>query len=53
MTTYYPYKLSLSDGQKEKLSKAYEKSCELTLRIAFENLTGEDELMLIVDVDKE
>ena len=46
MTTYYPYKLSLSDGQKEKLSKAYEKSCELTLRIAFENLTGEDELML-------
>ena len=46
MTTYHPFKVNLSKGQKEKLARAYKTSSPLTLRLKNNQLTGNDELML-------
>ena len=45
-TTYDPFKVKLSKGQKEKLARAYKTSSPLTLRLKNTQLTGNDELML-------
>ena len=47
MTTYHPYKISLSKGQKEKLARAYKTSCPITIRLSKNQASGSDELMLI------
>ena len=46
MTTYYEYKVNLSEGQKEKLAKAVENSSPITLRLSKNTLVGNDEMML-------
>lgn len=46
MTTYYPYSVHLSDGQKENLAKAYKNSSSITIRLASNELTSNDQLML-------
>ena len=44
--TYTSYSVTLTDGQKENLAKAYEHKCELTLRLKNNQLTGDFPLML-------
>ena len=46
MTTYYPYKVSLSEGQKKKLARAYKTSSPITIRLSKSHTSGSDELML-------
>ena len=46
MTSYYEYHVNLSKGQKEKLAKAVTNSSPITLRLAKNELAGNDELML-------
>ena len=46
MTKYYPYGLSLSKGQLEKLSRAYNNNSAITIRLARNELSGPHELML-------
>ena len=46
MTTYIEYGVTLSDGQKTKLSRAIEKRSAITLRLKHSHLKGPDELML-------
>ena len=46
MTKYYPYGVSLSKGQLEKLSRAYNNSSAITIRLARNELSGPHELML-------
>ena len=46
MTEYHPYGVNLSKGQKEKLAKAYQSNCEVTIRLTKSQTTGSDELML-------
>ena len=46
MTTYHPYKVTLSTGQKERLKKAYKTNNAITIRLTKNELTGSDELML-------
>ena len=46
MTTYHPFKVNLSTGQKEKLARAYKTSSPITFRLKNSQLTGNDELML-------
>ena len=46
MTTYFEYKVRLSDGQKAKLAKAIKDSSPITLRLSKDELAGRDELML-------
>ena len=46
MTTYIEYGVTLSDGQKSKLSSAIQNKSPLTLRLKHSNLQGTDELML-------
>ena len=46
MTTYHPYKIDLSRGQKKKLAKAIKSNCAITLRLDQDQTTGIDELML-------
>ena len=46
MTTYHPYKVDLSRGQKKKLAKAIKSNCAITLRLDLDQTTGIDELML-------
>ena len=45
MTKYYPYGVSLSKGQLEKLSRAYNNSSAITIRLARNELSGPHELM--------
>ena len=45
-TTYYPHRVELSQGQAEKLKKAYESNSAITLRLSKNELTGPNELML-------
>ena len=47
MTKYYPYGVSLSKGQLEKLSRAYNNNSAITIRLARNELSGPHELMLI------
>ena len=46
MTKYYPYGVSLSKGQLEKLSRAYNNNSAITIRLARSELSGPRELML-------
>ena len=46
MTTYIEYGVTLTDGQKTKLSRAIEKRSAITLRLKHSHLKGPDELML-------
>ena len=46
MTQYFPYGVKLSEGQLEKLSKAYTNNSAITLRFEKSDLKGNDELML-------
>jgi len=45
-TTYHPYKISLSDGQKKKLQKAYVSKTAVVLRVKLEQIGCGDELLL-------
>ena len=33
MTTYHPYKVKLSNGQKHRLAKAYQSNSPITIRL--------------------
>ena len=46
MTKYYPYGVSLSKGQLEKLSRAYNNNSAITIRFTRNELSGPHELML-------
>ena len=46
MTTYHAYGVSLSKGQLEKLSRAYNNDSAITIRLARKELSGPHELML-------
>ena len=46
MTKYYSYRVSLSKGQLEKLSRAYNNNSAITIRLARKKLSGPHELML-------
>ena len=46
MTTYHPYKVNLSKGQKSKLGRAFKANSALTLRSSAKQTSGNDELML-------
>ena len=46
MTKYYPYGVSLSKGQLEKLSRAYNNNSAITIRLARNELSGPHEIML-------
>ena len=46
MTSYYEYKVNLSDGQKIKLASAIQNKTPIALRLKYNQLNGEDELML-------
>ena len=46
MTKYYPYGVSLSKGQLEKLSRAYNNNSAMTIRLARNELSGPHEIML-------
>ena len=46
MTTYFEYKVNLTDNQKRSLASAMNNQTPLTLRIKHSNLSGNDELML-------
>jgi len=45
-SNYHPYNVSLSLGQKNKLSSAHQRKMPITLRLAADELTGNDKLML-------
>ncbi|CAH3164540.1 unnamed protein product [Porites evermanni] len=45
MTKYYPYGVSLSKGQLEKLSRAYNNNSAITIRLARNEFSGPHELM--------
>ena len=46
MTTYHPYGVSLSKGQLQKLSRAYNEKSPITIRLTKNQLSGPHELML-------
>ena len=46
MTKYYAYGVSLSKGQLQKLSRAYNNNSAITIRLARNELSGPHELML-------
>lgn len=46
MTTYFEYRVKLTDNQKSKLASAIRNKSPLTLRLKHSNLRGNDELML-------
>ena len=52
MTTYFPYKVNLSEGQKKKLGKAFKANCAITLRLSGTQTSGNDELMLTANQKK-
>ena len=46
MTTYHPYKVNLTKGQKDKLRRAFQSKNPVTLRLKKTQLSGNDQLML-------
>ena len=46
MTTYYSHGVSLSEGQKQKLAKAFNSNLGITIRLAKSEFSGSDDLML-------
>ena len=48
MARYTNVKMRISEGQKEKLKKAFESNCKyVTIRLTFSDLHGEDVIALI------
>ena len=45
-TTYHPYKIALTDGQKKKLQKAYETKTGVNLKVKPDQIGSGDELLL-------
>ena len=45
-TTYHPYKIALTDGQKKKLQKAYVSKTAVALRVKPEQIGRGDKLLL-------
>ena len=45
MTTYYPHKISLSDGQKVNLARAFGRGEAVTLRFKNEAITGGSDIL--------
>ena len=52
MTTYFPYKVNLSEGQKKKLGKAFKANSAVSLRLSANQTSGNDELMLTANQKK-
>ena len=46
MTTYHSYGVTLSQGQREKLARAYRTNSAITIRLSVNELSGNDQLML-------
>ena len=46
MTNYHQHGVSLSNGQRQRLAKAYNNNSAITLRLSSNELTGPDQLML-------
>ena len=46
MTQYFPYGVKLSENQIQKLQKAYDKNCPISLKLDRNSLKGNDELIL-------
>ena len=47
MTCYTNFQMRISEGQKDKLKKAFESNCEsITIRLTFSDLHGEDVIAL-------
>ena len=47
MTRYINFKMRISEGQKDKLKKAFESNCEsIAIRLTFSDLHGEDVIAL-------
>lgn len=46
MTEYHKYGVTLSEGQKKKISKAFKQDCDVTIRLSKSNLHGNDNLAL-------
>ena len=46
MTSYQKYKVNLTEGQKGKLWKYFQKRAPMTLRLSHNQLNGNDELLL-------
>ena len=46
MTTYHPYKVNLTKGQKDKLRRSFQSKNPVTLRLKKTQLSGNDQLML-------
>ena len=46
MTTYHPYKVNLTKGQKDKLGRAFRSKNPFSLRLKNSQLSGNDQLML-------
>ena len=47
MTRYINFKMQISEGQSDKLKKAFESNCEsITIRFKFLDLHGEDVIAL-------
>ena len=47
MSRYTNFKIRISDGQKDKLKKAFESNCEsIIIRFKFSDLHGEDVIAL-------
>ena len=46
MANYHSYDVSLSKGQLQKISRAYNNNSAITIRLANKELSGPDELML-------
>ena len=48
MTRYTNFKVRISEGQKDKLKKAFESNCNsITIRLTFSVLHGEDVIPII------
>ena len=45
-TTYHPYEIALTDGQKKKLQKAYVSKTAVTLRVKLGAVTNSFSLLL-------
>jgi len=42
MSSYYPHKVALSEGQKNSLAKAFSNKTSITLRLKYEDITGKN-----------
>ena len=47
MSNFANFKMRISEGQKDKLKKAFESNCEsITIRLTFSDLHGEDVIVI-------